>query len=309
MPLGATMNRMVCSFILVVGWMSVVVNSSGQTQAATGEKMSFEVASIRQDPPDKYIPSNIPLSADDAFTHSGGLVSTHSYLINYIIFAYKITDSSQYPKLMKQLPKWAQTMSFDVEARADGNPTKDQLRVMMRALLEDRFHLAIHQETRQLPYYALVLDKPGQPGLGLKSHPEDGLCTTVMDKEALKLPRDKFRSCQPIFYKLDPLSELHIDDFSMEQIAGSLGNLIVVLGRMDALPVVDETGLEGKFDFKVQFLWESRGTAPAEANAEPQVSGPGFTDALKTQAGLRLIKRTGPVQVFVVDHVEQPTEN
>ena len=274
---------------------------------APGEKMAFEVASIRQDPPDKYIPSNIPLSADDAYTHRGGLVSTHATLMNYIIFAYKVTDSSQYRLMNAQLPKWAQTQSFGIEARAEGNPTKDQMRAMMRTLLEDRFKLSLHQETRQLPYYALMLDKPGQAGAGLISHPEDGLCTTMMDKDAPKPPPGKLRSCQPILYGQKPMSELHIDDFTMEQIAGSLGNLIVVLGRMDSLPVLDQTGLEGKFDLKIEFAWESRGAPPAADADLP--TGPTFTDALKSQAGLRLIKRTGPVNVFVIDHVEQPTEN
>jgi uncharacterized protein (TIGR03435 family) len=290
--------------------MILCTTANARAQQAEAASLKFEVASIRQDPPDKYIPSNIPLSADDAYTHSGGLVSTHATLMNYIIFAYKVTDSSQYQLMSKQLPKWAQTESFDVEARADGNPTKDQMRVMMRALLEDRFKLAIHTETRQLPYYALELDKPGKTGPGLISHPEDGLCTTIMDKEAVKaMPRDKFRSCQPIWYNQKPLSSLHIDDFTMEQIAGSLGTLIVVLGRMDSLPVVDQTGLAGKFDFKIEFAWEPRKPPTADADTEPPPSGLTFTDALKAQAGLRMVKRTGPVTVYLIDHVEQPTEN
>jgi uncharacterized protein (TIGR03435 family) len=95
----------------------------------------------------------------------------------------------------------------------------------------------------------------------------------------------------------------------MQQIAGNLGSLGPILGGMDALPVLDRTGLSGRYDFNIKFLRAPKGPQPVNADAEPALPAPSFLDALKAQAGLRMIKSKGPVNVFVVDHVEEPTEN
>ena len=64
--------------------------------------------------------------------------------------------------MLSQLPKWAITDRFDIQGRAQGNPTKDQMRLMMQSLLADRFRLAVHYETRQVPVFALIVDQPGK---------------------------------------------------------------------------------------------------------------------------------------------------
>ena len=143
-------------------------------QKEAGGKQSFEVASVRQSLPDSRRRDNIDLGPMDSFSLSGGLFSTNVSLDNYIIFAYKIADGSQYQSLSAQLPKWARPPAkFDVEARAEGHPSKDQLRLMMQGLLKDRFKLAIHTETTQLPVSSLVLDTPGKVGPQLKAHPAE----------------------------------------------------------------------------------------------------------------------------------------
>lgn len=73
----------------------------------------------------------------------------------------------------------ATTDRFDIQARAEGNPGKDQMRLMMRSLLADRFKLAIHHETRQVPAFAIVLVKPGKTGPQLQLHPNDAPCPTT----------------------------------------------------------------------------------------------------------------------------------
>lgn len=104
----------------------------------------------------------------DSFSIAGGLFSTNMSLDSYIIFAYKIADASQYQYLASQLPKWASAPAkFDVEARVEGTPTKDQLRLMMQALLRDRFELSLHTKTKRLPVYAVRLADPSHPGLQL----------------------------------------------------------------------------------------------------------------------------------------------
>jgi hypothetical protein len=165
-------------------------------QIAAGGKMAFDVASVKQNTagqPERN--SNISFGASDVFTPTGGLLSASNIpLIQYIIFAYKITaDGAQ--AVTSQLPKWASTDRYDIQARAaESNPTKDQMRLMMQSLLSDRFKLAIHYETRQLPVFALVLDKAGENGEPL--FPSDGaeaslwilnLTIRVLRAEGLKL--------------------------------------------------------------------------------------------------------------------------
>jgi hypothetical protein len=142
----------------------------------------FEVASIRKDPR-PFMPSDIPLSADDAFPPHGAVLSEHGTLAGYLIFAYKITDAIQYPLLEAQLPGWAKDEWFSIRATVEGNPTKDELRVLMQNLLIERFGLKVHREIRQMPVYALVLDVPGKVGPQLKSHPDDGLCSGLAEKK------------------------------------------------------------------------------------------------------------------------------
>ena len=105
------------------------------------------------------------------------------------------------------------------------------------------------------------------------------------------------------------LTHLFIMPFTMEQIASNLGQLGVMLGGLDTLPVLDQTGLSGRYDFNIKFLRPPKGPPSASPDAEPAVFGETFTDALRNQAGLRITRRTGPVNVFIVDHVEQPTGN
>ena len=74
-------------------------------------------------------------------------------------------------------------------------------------------------------------------------------------------------------------------------------------------PVLDRTGLTGKFDFVMEFTPQFNGPLPPGANFQPDESGPTFLEALRQQLGLKLEPQKGPVDVIVVDHVEQPSEN
>ncbi len=285
-------------------------------QTAAGGKMAFEVASVRPKAagtPYDYS-TNVDLDGSDYFRYAGGVVKTNGLLANYILFAYKIADASEYPRLLAQLPKWAQTTEFQVEARPAGKPTKDQMRLMMQTLLADRFGLKVHAETQHLPIYALVLDKPGEPGPQLQPHPDDGLCNVVPGQiataESSGSRSAPVPSCQPIVWPADNgMVHLRIDDWTMEQIAGELARDAPLMGGLDPRPIVDETGLKGSFDIDVKFLRPSRKPQPVGADGEAEAPGPTFVEALKNQAGLKLVKQTGPVDVLVVDHVEMPSEN
>src|SRR4051794_29508392 len=81
----------------------------------------------------------------------------------YIGFAYKLPHF-QTAGALANAPGWLRTTSYDIEAKAQGNPTKDQMRLMMQSLLADRFKLVVHFETRDLPVSALTQVKTGKLG-------------------------------------------------------------------------------------------------------------------------------------------------
>lgn len=278
---------------------------------AAGGKMSFEVASIRQSKPGSEFSNTGELDFSNTFPPTGGLLTTTSDLVGYIIFAYKIVDASQVPSLVNQLPKWAPTEDFDIQARAENHsPTKDQMRLMMQSLLADRFKLAIHIETRQLPVYALVLDKPGEPGPQLQPHP-DGVPCTGPTKAAPAGPVSEPPSfCGAVQgWPVNNQRHFRMMDVTMDQIAAFFASMGAGQGGLDHRPMLDRTGLSGRFDFNIEFLPDSNGLRSPGADAMPEAPGPSFTEALKNQLGLKLVKQTGPVDVFVIDHVERPSEN
>ena len=169
--LGLTNIRQVCAQSSVTDW-----------QTAAGGKMAFDVASVKPnvaEPSASTVHENIPLGPQDLFAPTGGLLSaTNVSFVRYMVFAYKLSPT-QIQVVRSQLPKWANNNRYDINARTSSNPTKDQFRLMMQSLLADRFKLAVHYETRQLPVYTLVLDNAGKLGPQLKPHPEDSPCPTL----------------------------------------------------------------------------------------------------------------------------------
>ena len=277
--------------------------------------MAFDVASVKQNncglPPKCLIDSNVNLPPGDVFSPTGGLFTETNWpLMPLIVFAYKL-DANHYQLLTAQLPNWANMERFDIQARASGNPTKDEFRLMMQSLLADRFKLVVHYETRQLPVFALVLDKPGKLGPTLRPHSEDPPCVDAPPQNA---PLATFQStvaggypavCGEMLEGLVPGREtLKARNVTMERI----GTRLVPLAQLGR-PVVDETGLKGDFDFIIEWVRQPNGTAPSGADVPTDPEGPTFLEALKDQFGLKLVPQTGPVDVLVIDHVEEPSAN
>jgi uncharacterized protein (TIGR03435 family) len=284
-------------------------------QIAAGGKISFDIASVKRDksgdPPAGRMTTNVGLDSGDDFTPTGGLFRAANWpLTPYIGFAYKLTPA-QLNLLKPQMPKWVASDRFDIEARAAGNPTKDQLRLTMQSLLADRFKLAVHFETRQLPVFAMVLVKPGKTGPQLRPYSDGPPCDLVASPPvsgAAPPPAQDpgwFLPCGDIG-AMFAAGRVHIGarNMTMGQIAISLP--VASVGALDR-PVLDKTGLSGNFDLKLEFTPELSG--PSRTNFQPDASGPTFLEALRDQLGLKLDSQTGPVEVIVLDHVEEPSEN
>jgi uncharacterized protein (TIGR03435 family) len=289
-----------------------------QWQIDAGGKMEFDIASVKPDTAAQSATtthSNIPLGPQDAFSPTGGLLSSTNWpLSQYMVFAYKLT-AAQFRAVQAALPKWANSDRYDIQARASGNPTKDQFRLMMQALLADRFKLAIHYETKQLPVMALELDKPGKLGPKIQLHPSDVPCSTA------PLPPGSAPGAIPTVAGGFPEPCGELIGWPSENPPGRIlvGARNVPLTMFSTLidnpatgidrPVLDKTGLEGKYDFIFEFTPQFNGPLPPGANFTPDPTGPTFQEALKEQLGFRLVPQTGPVDVIVIDHVEEPSAN
>ena len=113
-------------------------------QTAAGGKRAFEVASVKIDA-GPFRPPNFPLDPGDAYRPVGGRFSADFPLSTYITFAYKLSLSSdQRQAMLAHLPDWVSTDRYAIEARAEGNPTKDQMRLMVQSLLAERFKFTAH---------------------------------------------------------------------------------------------------------------------------------------------------------------------
>ena len=278
-------------------------------QEIAGGKASFEAASVRPSLPDSRRRDNIDLGPMDSFSLPGGILSTNVSLDSYIIFAYKIADASQYQSISAQLPKWAKSPAkFDIEARTEGSPNKDQLRLMMQALLEDRFKLAIHTETKQLPVYALVLNTPEKLGPQFRAHPDNLPCPDIPTTPA-KGPEPPPVCGLIQTWKDGGLFHMRMMDVSMEIITGSLVPFLGRMGNLGDRPTIDRTGLAGKYDFTIVFQPLPEQAAQGGEENEAERNGPELIEALRTQLGFKLVKQVGPVKAFVIDHVEMPSEN
>jgi uncharacterized protein (TIGR03435 family) len=272
-------------------------------ETAAGGKQEFDVASVKQTVQPSYMDrSNVPLGAQDSFTPSGGLFSTTGgRVVDYMVFAYKLTKAQRY-EIADQLPKWANSNSYAIEARAAGNPTKDQYRLMMQALLANRFKLAFHYETKQMPVLALVMNKPGKLGPNLRLHPDREACSNDAGTQG---PIATVDGGYPVlcgaFYQVAPKNPSHYvggaRNVPMSTVAESLTQFID-----GAMPVVDRTGLTGSYDFLIDF-------ALAGGGDSLDAIGPTFLDAVRDQLGLRFDNQVAPVDILVIDHVEEPSQN
>jgi uncharacterized protein (TIGR03435 family) len=272
-------------------------------QAKAGGKMAFEVASIKQDT-GPFRPPNFALDPGDAYATTGGRFSADFPLTAYIIFAYKLPMTPELREAMTaHLPKWVTEDRYDIQAKAtDANPTKDQMRLMMQALLADRFKLAVHFETQDTPVLALVLVKPGKLGPKLRPHSEGPSCDAAP-------PADVFPERCYVMAMTMRAGGMAIGgsrNTTMVLIAERLSGM----GRLGR-PVVDRTELSGRFDFALEWSPEpSQGPFPTTPDAlVPDAQGPSFQEALREQLGLKLEAAKAPLQILVVDKVERPSEN
>jgi uncharacterized protein (TIGR03435 family) len=207
-------------------------------------------------------------------------------------------------------PSWLDSDRYDISAKADGKTAgPEMMGPMLQTLLEERFQLKVHTESRESPVYTLTVSKPGKlvPS-------KEGSCIAM---DASNLGRaDPATGKMPNYCGGGSMRNTNgtmvadIPGATMEEFAGRL------LSAYLRKPVVDKTGLAGRFDIHLEFAPE-RPAGPVMLNgapAPPEVVLPEsgalpFTAAIAQQLGLKLSSDKAPVEVIVVDRVEKPSGN
>jgi uncharacterized protein (TIGR03435 family) len=285
-------------FMVSVLWCA---DGAPSAQAQAGARMAFDVASVKPDVSDAPATSRFPLGPGDGYAPGGFFSATNQPLIVYLRFAYKFGQAD-----LPDLPAWVYNERFDIEARAQESPTKDQMRLMMQSLLSDRFKLTMHTQRQIKPVFNLVVAKAGRTGPRLQAHSENQSCSTASTSSSissLQLPPIACGSIGPVPASEPGRGRLVGRSVTIGRIAGFLMNPFTGVDR----PVLDRTGLTGTFDFSLEWSLAPDSAQPFGSQSED--TGPTFLEALQQQLGLRLKSTKGPVDVVVIDHVEHPTEN
>lgn len=256
--------------------------SSGQSALA------FEVASIKPNRSDGPASSRFPLGSGDAFAPGGMFLATNQPLIAYVRFAFKGAT-------IEGLPSWVSVERFDIEARAVGSPSKDQMRLMMQALLKGRFGLVFHTERRTTPGLALRMAKKGL--LGPQLHRAEAKACGGSTQSSELIPCGSIGPSTP-----SALGRLRISARSIPLVrfAAFLTNPATGVDR----PVFDETSLRGDFDLDLEWTADVE-SATDLTNIEARVLT--FSQALRDQLGLTLTSAKGTVEVMRVDRLARPS--
>jgi uncharacterized protein (TIGR03435 family) len=217
----------------------------------------------------------------------------------YVLFA----DGRVHPRMVVPVeggPGWINTELYTIDAKAEGTPSHGVMHgPMLQALLEERFQLKVHRETREISVYALTVAKGG-----LKLKPfQEGSCTPI-DFDAyfaqfppppLPEPPQGQRYCTTRGTSKGLNNLVEAEGMSLDLFTRDY------LGRLDR-PVINRTGLAGLFDFRLEF-------APDETVSDDPAGAPSIFTALQQQLGLKLEAAKGPGEFLVIDRVERPSGN
>jgi uncharacterized protein (TIGR03435 family) len=201
------------------------------------------------------------------FTPGGGLKVTNGTLKGIIETAYDVRDFQ-----IAGGPGWLSSQPWDISARSASDDGINETRRRLQALLAQRFQLKVHRETKELAAYALTVAKSGPK---------------LLEGVSANTPAGVRRGCG-----------------QMTGIRASMANLALYLSRQLERPVLDRTGLSGRYDFQLDWAPDSSACS-APANDD----GPSIFTALQEKLGLRLESTKSPMEIIVVDYAEKADDN
>jgi bla regulator protein BlaR1 len=274
------MIRIACGFGLFGFGLLLLASSAAHAQ--TSGPTQFEVATIKPAAPSPTGQMRIGIGIQP-----GGRFTAQGVTLKFLIAqAYDIKEHQ-----ISGGPGWMGSDQWDITAKADaaemtGPIRQEQLRAMLQALLADRFKLTFHQDSKEMPIYALVVGKGGP-----------------------KLQKSEAAGNQQRMMRFGN-GQLNANGVPAQFLADTLSRQ---LGRS----VIDKTGLQGLYDFKLEWtpdegqrhMMPGGGALGADAPPPPDASGPSLFTAVQEQLGLRLDSEKGPVAMYLIDRAEKPAEN
>jgi uncharacterized protein (TIGR03435 family) len=232
-----------------------------------GQAPVFEVASIRQSADTAGRPSLGPSPGSVRF------VARNMPLVWLISSAYDVST-----RQVSGLPPSFESKNYDIEAKTSDPASREQMMKMLRTLIEDRFRLRFHRETKVLNVYVLAVAKGGAKLAENKD---------AADLEARNsgAGRESYRNFPMAIFA--NIMASHVGDI-----------------------VVDKTGLTESYDFKLEFTPERVGAGSKDGHEPaPNLDGPSLFTALREQLGLELKRATTSVELLIIDHIGAPAEN
>jgi uncharacterized protein (TIGR03435 family) len=254
--------------------LAFAVSGTPAQSAARGAAQAFEVATIKPVPPAQKTGRYITMQ------------STNRFLAKY--YTLKLLIAAAYdvsPKVISGGPSWADDDHFDIVALTPGDtrPSRPEQMAMLRSLLADRFSLGFHREEKEFSIYVLEVNKGG--------------------------PKLK-ESAEPPGEEAQLVSTVYPDHLHLPAKNATMGEFVSLLQRalLDR-PVVDRTGLTGRYDFDLDWAPDETqfgGDIPAAPSDTPS---PPFFTAIEQQLGLRIEATRGMVQALVIDRADPPSAN
>lgn len=288
---------------LILSLLAAVAAASAQQP-----RKQFDVISIRENRTGGPSSSSFPLDPTTRYNYHGNLLRAHNVpLLQLLVFAYA-KNMYDIIEFRRQLPGWARDMRFDIEARTTGSPAKDDMRAMVRSLLEDRFQLKLRSATQPTDVLRLELVHPGKLGPNIRLYAAtEPPCEDVppYGDMSVALTPDHFPSYCGVMVWIPgtPIGEMRVGGrrLSAADIALGIGAAADFTGR----PVVDATGLTATYDLLLNYA-----PVTSDPSRSPDtVPGVPLEIALRIQLGLKLEPGKGSVETYVIDHVSKPTEN
>jgi uncharacterized protein (TIGR03435 family) len=254
--------------------------------AQTGSHAAFEAASVKPSSPDAR-------GTIIAMPPGGRLEIANMTLKEMIGEAYHIQ-----PYQISGGPAWLDSTHYDISAKVGKEVKRDDVLVMLQALLADRFHLTIRREVRQLPIYALVLaHRDGQPGPKLIESKAGG-CTEPDPVNPFAV--DPAKLCGN--FALGP------DGLTLN--SATIGSLAPRLSRLIGRNVIDKTGLTKRYDVNIEWTPDESFFMRLPPGERPaQFDGPSIFTVFRDQLGIAFRSGKGPVEILVIQRAEKPAEN
>ena len=263
---------------LLAGWNPFV-------QAQTGAGRTFEVSTIKPSAPDAR-------ATAIGMPPGGRLEIVNMTLREMIVNAYNVQ-----PFQVSGGPGWLDSVHYDISAKAGAQQTREDVLLMLQALLADRFQLAFRREIRQLPIFALVLArKDGKLGPRLIPSKE-GACTPFDPAKPFAV--DTMRLCGAFSLGSDGLT----------LVGGTISSLTPRLSRLLGRVVIDKTGLTRNFDINIEWSPdETLAMQPANRGRVDNI-GPAIFTVFRHDLGLDFKAERGPVEILIVQRAEKPSDN